>query len=109
MFSMTCRLPLADRKPHKAWEAFKQGQDRSRILGVLNLPLANGSGPPGDLQASAASQAAASLQQLRLAILAGAIASNDKDTIHQVSHQSDAPLSSLSIMPLSEAHDLAVD
>ena len=108
VLSMACRLPLADRQPHKAWEAFKQGQDRSRILDVLNLPLANGSGPAGSSQASAASQAAASLQQLRLAILAGAIASNDKYTIHQVSHCSEAPLSRLKCMLLSEVNVLAV-
>ena len=88
---MACRMHLADGQPHKAWAAFKQGQDQSRILGVLNLPLANGSSSPGAAQPSAASQAAAGLQQLRLAILAGAVASNDRGTMGQVRNATCCP------------------
>ncbi|KAK9840278.1 hypothetical protein WJX74_006665 [Apatococcus lobatus] len=42
VLAMACRMPLADRQPQKAWASFRQGQDRSCILDVLSLSLANG-------------------------------------------------------------------
>ena len=81
VLAMACRQHLGNRQPAKALAALQDGLERSRILSVFNLPLANGSSTPG----TSPPTAAASVQQLRLAILAGAITCNDEPTVHQVS------------------------
>ncbi len=83
---MVCRHHLAQRQPAKALAALQDGQEKDRILNVLNIPLANGTGPHAASKPSAESAATAARQDLRLAILAGAAGSDDQATLHKVGH-----------------------